>query len=319
MLPTRFTLAPQPDHVTCGPACLALDVHDVASMCGTDDVTGTTHDRLATGLAGLGIAATPKVGHDAAVDILASAREGDALPCRTLTWDAPHWVLATPVRPDAFRILDPWTGERTHDADHVLRLVAPRDHEVWLVPGGQRAPDVRIEGLSDGPGSPDDAREEALAMAEEAFGSHCRGVRDLLSGDGDLNWYQSRAVRIDGRTVGVYLLAERGVRPEVEPSAPGSTDLDGRCVEGVALVVRPEARGRGYGRLLRAEPQRMGYDHVWGEQLHTLGNLAQWRRHRTVVGSTANTHVTAADLRVGYGPPVRPGWPREVPGLTPAP
>ncbi len=295
----------QPDGITCGPTCLTmvaealgrgrfdLDVHNVASMCGTNPETGTTHEGVAKALSGLGVDAARTLGRDAAVGALRGAGPGDMVLCRTLTNGMKHWVLAVPGGPDVFEVHDPWLGRRLLGLDWVLRLVAPRGHEVWAVGGEQRPHHVAVGPLV-ADGDVGTAVEEALAVCRPAFGRWSPNLRAHL---GDVvQWEASRAVRVDGRVVGVYLLNEDSVLDRRFPEPEADLLRSGRTVEGVALAVLEGFRGRGYGRLLRDEPARLGYDHVWGMAMHELRNAEAWRKHRRVVERTTTHTVTAARL-----------------------
>ncbi len=299
MNPRPIPFVPQPDGSTCGPACLAmvgealgrggftLDVHNVASMC------GTTHEGVGVALAGLGIQARRSLGRQEALRAFAEARPGDMVLCRTLTQGVRHWVLSTPAA-GGFRLLDPWLGEASVDVIALERLIAPRDHEVWSIDGRQRVPVIDIGPLLPGDGRDPGARDDARALCLDAFGKHATGIGPYL--DGVVDWGISRAVRMDGRIAAVYLLNEDSLATSRMPMPHKARLSRGRTVEGVALVSDPEHRGKGYGRLLRDEPARLGYDHVWGEALHALGNQRHWMRHRHLIHRTEEAIMTAVDL-----------------------
>lgn len=96
------------------------------------------------------------------------------------------------------------------------------------------------------------------------------------------------ALRQGQEIAGLYLVEPRSMLPQIGPfsmlnSCAGLKD--------VALVVAPELRGRGYGRLLRSAMSelaaRRGYDYLWGKscdvpgQGHSDGARILVREHAT--------------------------------------
>lgn len=67
-------------------------------------------------------------------------------------------------------------------------------------------------------------------------------------------------------------------------------------VEGIALVVLPEYRGHGYGRLLKTLPRAMGFDHVFGEHFKSSFNLHHWLKSRRLVAECDGIWLTLQDL-----------------------
>ena len=66
-------------------------------------------------------------------------------------------------------------------------------------------------------------------------------------------------------------------------------------VEGVALAVKENFRGKGIGKILIKLPETLGVDYIWGMHLKELGNLDHWKKRRTVELDSENSdvHVTA--------------------------
>ena len=317
----------QPDGISCGPTSIAMarnglaaragipagpSIPGVAAMCGTNTRTGTTHEGVAVALAGLGLDGRRVTGRSAFREAFGAAMTaGDPVLLRTLTMGYKHWVLATHSLPGGrIRILDPGLGDVTRSAAEVEALVAPRDHEIW--PISARTVPYRIEiGPLVRPGAGPRERAEAiaaaLALARPEFERLLDGEDLRAYLDRHVDWDLSRALRVDGRVVGTYLLRERPLRDEVPEAAHGV--LDGlRAVEGVGLVVSPEGRGRGWGRLLRDQPRALGYELVWGLQDKRLGNLDRWLARRRLVHDTGASWVTAERLPpAGYRAVAEPG------------
>lgn len=305
----------QPDGISCGPTCISMlrdglgrragipdgpDPRGVAAMCGTNTRTGTTHEGVAVALPGLGLHGDRVTGRAAFREAFAAAMAaGDPVLLRTLTYGCKHWVLAARRRGDGrYDLLDPGSGPIVRTAAEVERLVAPRDHEIWPV-DARRVP-YRIDLGSlvpAGAGASERAERigEAVALARGPFERFVDGIdfREYL--DANVDWDLTRALRVEGRLAGVYMLRERPVREEAPDAAGGPLDRL-RAVEGVGLAVAEDARGLGYGRLLRDQPRAMGYGLVWGLQDKRLGNLDRWLARRTLVGDTGDSWVTAEVL-----------------------
>jgi GNAT superfamily N-acetyltransferase len=317
----------QPDGISCGPTCIAM-VRDglaaraglppgpgteaVAAMCGTNTRTGTTHEGVAVALAGLGLAGRRVTGRAGFREAFRDAMQaGNPVLLRTLTHGYKHWVLATHARPDGrIRILDPGLGDATRSESEIEALVAPRAHEIWPVEATSIPFHLSLGPLVP-PGSSRGAREaairEAVALARDDFAPLLDGgdLRAYL--DDHADWALSRALRVDGRLVGAYLLKERPVTAEAPEARGSDVDRPG-AVEGVGLVVAPEGRGRGWGRLLRDQPRALGYGVVWGLQDKRLGNLDRWLARRTLVHDIGHSWVTAEILpRPGHRAVPDPG------------
>lgn len=300
--PLRLDWIGQPDELTCGPTCLAMlhggiasrhgfegfvDVASIAAMCATDATNGTTHEGMAVGVRGLGLAAKTCFGRDAFARAWDSAlAEDKPLLLRTLTRCVPHWIVALPIQSGA-EILDPWLGRLRLDMAAIETSVSPRGYETWTVDHEVRPRALRVV-------SAVHFKEEAVClMAGEFQRLMDEDLAQYL--DTVVDWHLSRALLVDDRVVGAYLLSEREATSLAGVDLPEG--LEGlRPVEGVALALDPSERGNGYGRLLRDLPRALGFEMVWGQQHKALGNLQHWLRHRRLIGDTGESWVTAAAL-----------------------
>lgn len=295
----------QPDGITCGPTAVAmihgellrrtgrsrlLDVGHIGSMCGTNPRTGTVHEGIATAFAGLGISSERILGRDRSLPALASALDrGDMVLCRTLTCGTKHWVLAW-GRDANGRVLvaDPAVGRIVLTPAQLAERISHRDYEIWTVPADQTAYEVVVD---DFPSVDPGVSTGAHALCRTVFGRFMpQGLEEHLDRRSD--WSASRRVVVDGDTVGVYLLRPSGLPDWADRTARERT-RNLRGVAGIALAVDPDRRNRGYGRILKDEPERMGYDFVWGEQLRDLGNIEQWKRRREVLGERFDSYLSA--------------------------
>jgi hypothetical protein len=307
----EFKVILQPDEISCGPSCVAmirrelgirhgvsspLGVGHFGSMCGTNDRIGTVPAGLDIAFAGLGVAADFRSGggRDRVLgDSLEALARGDLVLCRTLTNGVKHWTLAHGFEAGRFDVADPWLGTRRLNPAEFLEPLRLRGFDRYVVDMSKPPLDVRLAGRADIEscgGVFEEAKAALLDIGYAAFAPHGgpdpRWVMGVLADKSD--WDISRFLLVDGRVVGGYLLAEGG------PAVAGDW---GSSVEGVGLVVADSERGRGYGRLLRDEPQRMGYDTVWGMQLKSLGNIDAWLASREIISQNDWLYVTARALK----------------------
>ncbi len=151
-----------------------------------------------------------------------------------------------------------------------------------------------------------DRFDEAVALCEDTFEAvYPRNEirRSFGCVDPDLSVGLFRG----GVMVGTYLIStvtvDRCIHLRLHPEF--------RCLfrrtalRGDAIALRPDERGRGTGRLLRAilpEIARTNrIDYVWGSALHELNNLDDWLRRRVLFAQTPGGNHTvepvAADLK----------------------
>ncbi len=274
-------------------ADLRLDLANLASMCGD----GATVRGVAAALAGLGTDASTLDGTRACRQALLGMEPGDRMLVRIGEGADARWGTVTRSSDVGLSIEVVGARSRHLPIDLALRLLAAAGQRATLVRCGRTPPVVEVGPLLPAGAGPDtcaSAVGEATRLCAAAFGTHQPDMPAYLSSNAQ--WDASRAVRVDGAIVGVYLLNEGSLPFQGFPDVVVDALSDGTQVEGVALVTDPAFRGRGYGRLLRDEPARLGYDRVWGYQLRALGNLVAWRRHRELAHETEDSHVTTARL-----------------------
>jgi GNAT superfamily N-acetyltransferase len=74
--------------------------------------------------------------------------------------------------------------------------------------------------------------------------------------------------------------------------------LHGQGLQGVAIGLKAEYRGKGLGkRLIQYPYEQLDYDYIWGHHLKTLNNLADWQKRRRWIGEQGNVYVTAGSLK----------------------
>ena len=65
-------------------------------------------------------------------------------------------------------------------------------------------------------------------------------------------------------------------------------------IQGVALGVLKEFRGKGYGKMLIDKSYELfskEYDYIWGMHLSVLKNLDHWKKRRNIMNEHANTSL----------------------------
>lgn len=311
------TLAPramrQPDGITCGAASLAMThdflrrlagsssrigILDLGDLMGTNTTTGTTEKEMGAGMRGLGLDAERHVGDPRAVTRISEAIEaGDMAILRTLTMGYKHWILGHGKEFEEFLVNDPATGPIRLSAGALEGRIRPRDWEWWRVPRNQSGLDLRIDPVTRRPEAPTRAEQMAIRrgveLAARALGLPGGDATALDELALSVDWSLSRVVSVDGVPVGFHLLREGNVASLLPGNAPEARRLAAlKGVESVALVVDGRSRGRGYGRLLAAQPGRLGFDYQFASRPHSLG-----RPKGRVLGEREGDWVTVAPVK----------------------
>lgn len=108
------------------------------------------------------------------------------------------------------------------------------------------------------------------------------------------------AVDGDQRVIGFYILGDRDVLTgtrRMEPTEDLAPYQGKKGVEGIALGVIPEVRGKGIGNRLKDYPKHLGFDYVWGLQLAELNNLQHWLKRRRLVAKSKEMYATLQDFK----------------------
>ncbi len=129
--------------------------------------------------------------------------------------------------------------------------------------------------------------EEILSLADEIF-EHVQ--KDTSTYVYFLtHWEISVKLTKDstGEIIGFYLFNEDPLR-----------ELHGKGLQGVAIGLKEEYRGRGLGKRLICYPyEQLDYDYIWGNHLKGLNNLPDWQKRRKLIEDQGNVYVTAGSLR----------------------
>ena len=73
--------------------------------------------------------------------------------------------------------------------------------------------------------------------------------------------------------------------------------IHGRGLQGIALGIAPEHRGKGAGKLLIEYPYSQPYDYIWGRHLAYLNNRSHWTKRRLILEEGEWGFVSAGSLK----------------------
>lgn len=144
----EFPFIFQPDGVTCGCAVIKMllmylqkapgaTVEDIAKVCGTDALTGTTDKKMKKGLMAFGLKHQQnKTAGDAERQIhylnqLLDA--GDVFALRGLVGGSKHWYLVFSRNREWYYINDPWLGRKILSREELLATWAPRSYDGFRI------------------------------------------------------------------------------------------------------------------------------------------------------------------------------------------
>lgn len=99
----------------------------------------------------------------------------------------------------------------------------------------------------------------------------------------DTNWDISIGLISNNKLIGVYLLA---IKQDPFKS------LQGIGIQGVALGILKEFRGKGLSKTLINEVYNLEFDYIWGEHDKRLNNLHHWLKRRNLLRETDESFYT---------------------------
>jgi hypothetical protein len=133
----------------CGPTALLIaykpmlnykstTIDEISSLCGADNITGTTDVRMKAGLDALDIKylQSSELNNKNALHWLKyHLNESDVFLLRGLVKGVKHWVVVTNYdkRNKVFRILDPWLGDYELDGTGLLEIWQPRNFDGFIL------------------------------------------------------------------------------------------------------------------------------------------------------------------------------------------
>lgn len=140
-----------------------------------------------------------------------------------------------------------------------------------------------------------------ISMCEAIFREHDTMASDPLKMEFFTQLNVSYKALLNGEIIGCYLMNEDPVIHEHEGfviNVDISPYDEKKGIHGVVLALKPEFRGKGYGRRLRDIPRTLGrYDYVWGYNVKSLGNIDNWLKYgRRIIGESDACYVTLMDL-----------------------
>ena len=136
---------------------------------------------------------------------------------------------------------------------------------------------------------------EAIEVAKLCFPEFTDIVEEVVREALNNDFSHSYVVKDNGRIIGGYFLGQNQLPSDVKGAADYA---DKRGIEGVALFVLPEYRGKGIGHTLRDIPLHSGMDYIWGQHYDELNNLEPWKAFgRKHMDTIDGVHITLMDLK----------------------
>jgi len=133
-------------------------------------------------------------------------------------------------------------------------------------------------------------KKSAISIIDETFKKY--GGFSTVKGSADFDI--SFVIKLDGEVIGTYILGDKPLH--LLGTLNHYMGLKG--VEGVALAVKPEFRGTGYGNMLKDYSiENSKYDYIWGMQLKDLKNVEDWAKRRRIVFSSSSMVITLQDIK----------------------
>jgi hypothetical protein len=111
------------------------------------------------------------------------------------------------------------------------------------------------------------------------------------------DWSKSIKLTKDGEIIGFYIFSNEnpydfmesvkplGIKFNIENQELFEELKSKSGVEGVAIGINKEERGRGYGRKLLEYPRILGNDYIWGIQSKGLSDIKIWSKRRDVLAT----------------------------------
>lgn len=136
----------QPSDISCGPTCLMMvanyfeietSIPELIKTCGTDELTGTTSEKMIKGLNYLNLSYEqfPLKNKESSFKKLDDYKNQDYIILfRTLIKGIKHWIICDSFK-DKFHIIDPWLGEYELTQKELNKIWEPRDYDGFIVKG----------------------------------------------------------------------------------------------------------------------------------------------------------------------------------------
>lgn len=288
---------------TCGSTCLYmiynflcqkhynhdsyLSIDQIGSFSKTNTQTGTVGEYVVRAFKALGVESNISVNNNNAIfEIKKDLENGNLCLLRTLTFGMKHWVLAYGINKNNLVYLaDPASGPRLATLEEVNELIRPRDYEYHSINPNTKPYELSIENMDD---IDDENYIQSLILAHKQFSKFSDNAGAYIHSVS--NRELSIALVRNNEIVGVYFLSNRRLHERKIDKKDSLKNLNGIC--GIALGVDENYRGLGYGDILKDEPQRLGYDYIFGEQLKDLNNIKDWLKRRVLFAEYPHSYLT---------------------------
>ncbi len=136
----------------------------------------------------------------------------------------------------------------------------------------------------------DEDKKAAIAITDETFKKY--GGFSTVAGSVDFKL--SFVIKKDNEVVGTYMIGNHPMH--LLGNMKHYLGLKG--IEGVALAVKPEFRGSGFGNMLKDYSiENANVDYIWGMQLRDLNNVKDWAKRRRIVSASSGLIITLQDIK----------------------
>lgn len=113
------------------------------------------------------------------------------------------------------------------------------------------------------------------------------------------NWDNSVKLTVNGEIVGFYLFSDQtpyefmnqleqyGLNFDIKSEDLYNDLKSKKGIEGIAVGVYEDFRGKGYGRKLLEHPKSMGVDYIWGIQTRGISDIDKWLKRRELLSQAS--------------------------------
>ena len=296
----------QPTGHSCGPTCIKMilpddspSIEELIDLCSTDWTVGTPPEKMEYAFNATNISYNIKSGFQSLKSAVVNQK-----PCivRTITDEIPHWIIVYGYyeKEDFWLVNDPAAGKIEYTTDELDRIWKPRDYFYFEIEN-YIWDEINTSGITVKPFDAEQL-ELVLDMAAKIFRKYMSEtkLRQYLISQTDLTL--SLSAYYKNEIIGFYLIGDNQVPCNFSENQLFISRneylriLEMNGMEGVALVVLPDYRGAGIGKMLIQASldvaTKFHKQYIWGQHYMSLNNLKEWLKIRTHFASDNEVHYT---------------------------
>ena len=283
----------QPNNYSCGPTCIkmvadylqndkATSISKLCKDCGTDTIVGTPPEKMKNGLDNLNLQYKQHINESDPYTSLQSILKLNHIAIvRTITQDAPHWIVIYKFNGSQYYVNDPWLGKITYTQTELDAIWKPRDYFYFEIIASsvstQNNAIIRIMTEKDY-----SIIYNRLADVYSKTGLPNKVIAGLLQG---YSHERTLVATVNNQVTGFYFIGDNQISlPEDKRQQRIYNTLKKlKGIEGIGLGVFPEFKGKGIGRkLIEASQKDSHADYIWGMQYKSLENIKDWLKRRKI-------------------------------------